>query len=701
MHTPPRDVARASRALALLSLATALPLAAQAPKQPGPAAATSAAAPAGRAITPRDLWSMGRVAAPAVSPDGRRVAYQVTRWDLESYRSKTEIWVVPVAGGEPVQLMSSATSSSSEPAWSPDGKTLAFTSTRGGNGPQIYLMPLEGGEARALTKEPGGASGPVWSADGQHIAFVSTVWPAGDPQADRLKKLSESKSQAKVYDELMFRHWDAWTTGERRHVFVADVATGATRDLTPGPYDTPPLGLPGFQDYAFSPDGRELAFVRNTDVPTAVGTGNDVWTVPVTGGEAKKLSPGKGNDNSPQYSPDGRYIAWLTMRRPGFEADLAQITLLDRQTGQQRLLAETLDRPVSFFTWSVDSKTIWFLAQDELEQNVYRVPVTGGAATRLTQGSFNGDLALTPDAKTLVVSRSSVQMPVELFALDAAGKTVRQLTHTNQALLAQLALSPVEPFWFEGAAGARVEGFLVKPPDFDPSRKYPVVYLVHGGPQGAWEDSWSYRWNPAMFAAPGYVAVLVNFHGSTGYGQAFTDAISGDWGGAPFQDLMKGLDYALKTYPFLDGTRMVAAGASYGGYMMNWFEGHTDRFRAIINHDGMFNTVSAYASTEELWFPEWEFRGMPWNNRELYEKWNPANFVQNFRTPMLVIHGGLDFRLPLEQGLEAFTTLRRNGIRARLLYFPDEGHWVLKPANAMVWWQTMYEWMAEYLKPAA
>jgi len=686
-----RDAARALRVLPLLWLPLASALQAQAPK----------AGPAPRAMTARDLWSMGRVGAPAISPDGRRVAYAVTRYDLDSYKSRTDIWIVPVAGGEPVQV-TSATSSSSQPAWSPDGHTLAFISGRGGNGPQVYLLPLDGGEARALTSVLGGADGPVWSPDGKSIAFASSVWPAGDAAADRLKQLSESKSQARIYDELMFRHWDEWTSGQRSHVFVADVATGGARDVTPGPYDTPPIALAGFQEYAFSPDGKEMAFSRNTDVPTSVGTGNDVWTVALDGAAPpRRLTESKANDVSPQYSPDGRYIAYLAMARPGFEADLAQIAVVDRRTGERRILAPSLDRPVAFFAWSADSKTVYFLAQDELLSRAYRVPAAGGEATPLTEGTFNSALAVAPDGRTMVVARQSVKLPVELFALDGAGKTLRQLTHVNDTLLSQLALLPAEPFWFEGAAGARVEGFIVRPPDFDPARKYPVVYLVHGGPQGAWEDSWSYRWNPAMFAAPGYVAVLVNFHGSTGYGQKFTDEISGDWGGEPFDDLMKGLDAALQKYPFLDRSRMVAAGASYGGYMMNWFEGHTDRFRAIINHDGMFNTFSAYASTEELWFPEWEFRGMPWSNRDLYEKWNPANFVQNFKTPMLVIHGGLDFRLPLEQGLEAFTTLRRRGIRARLLYFPDEGHWVLKPQNAMVWWDTMYGWMREYMGPAS
>lgn len=689
--TPPsaaRPHPRASLASALV-LACAL----------GPMLAHPASAQERRAITPRDLWAMGRVGNPVLSPDGATIAYTVTRYDLEADRGTTQIWVVPVAGGEARQL-TTPTGSNTAPAWSPDGRWLAFLSTRGGNGPQIYLLPVAGGEARPLTKVEGGARGPlVWSRDGTKLLFNADVWPEGDPQARRLKRLAEGPTQAKVYDELMVRHWDEWEDGKRSHVFMADVATGAIRDLTPGPYDSPPIALAGFQDYDLSPDGRELAFVRNTDVPTAVGTGNDIWLVSTAGGEPRLLTDNDANDVSPVYSPDGRYLAYLAMRRPGFESDRARLVVYDRASGQHRWLTEELDRSVDWFVWAPDARSLYFLAQDELWRSVYRVPVTGGRIEQLTKKISVSGVAVTPDERTLVLARQATELPTELFALELGGEGApRRLTHTNDSLLAGLALQPAEPFWFKGAGGADVQGFLVKPPGFDPSRKYPVVFLVHGGPQSVWADIFHYRWNANLFAAPGYAAVLVNPRGSTGYGQRFTDEISGDWGGNVFEDLMKGLDHVLRTYPFLDGTRVAAAGASYGGYMMNWFAGHTDRFRALVNHDGVFNTVSMYGSTEELWFPEWEFRGTPWSNRRLYERWNPAAYVENFRTPMLVIHGGLDYRVPLEQGLEAFTALRRRGVRARFLYFPDEGHWVLKPANALVWWETVYEWLAEHLK---
>jgi len=648
-------------------------------------------------ITPRNLWAMGRVGSPAISPDGSRIAYPVTRYDVDANRGNSDLWLVGIDGGDGVQLTSSPVTDTS-PAWSPDGKWIAFVSTRGGDGPQIYLLPASGGEARRLTSAEGGATGPVWSRDGTRILFVSEVWPEGDEQAERLRALSEGTTDAKIYDELMYRHWDTWEDGRRSHVFIAEVESGEALDLTPGPYDTPPISLGGFQDYDLSPDGSELAFVRNTDVPTAVGTGNDIWLVPLDGGEPTLLTGSDANDTAPQYSPDGRYIAYLAMERPGFEADRTQIILYDRGTRERRSLTSALDRSVAEYVWAADSGSLTFTCQDHVYRSIYRVPVEGGAVEQITSGRYFSGIALTPDGRRIVALSQANDKPSELFVMGADGSRLRQLTRTNEALLAGLSLDAAEVFTFEGAGGDEVEGFLIRPPGFDPSRMYPLVYLVHGGPQGAWSDVFHYRWNANMFAAPGYVVLAVNPRGSTGYGQRFTDEITRDWGGKVFEDLMNGLDAALERYPFIDESRMAATGASYGGYMMNWFEGHTTRFRTLVNHDGVTNTFSMYGSTEELWFPEWEFGGLPWENPRDYERWNPLAYVKDFQTPMLIIHGGLDYRVPLGQGLEMFTALRRQGIRARLLYFPDEGHWVLQPRNAMIWWKTIYDWLAEYLK---
>jgi dipeptidyl aminopeptidase/acylaminoacyl peptidase len=651
-----------------------------------------------RPMTAQDLWSMGRVGAPAVSPDGRSVVYTVTHYDLETDRGRTHLWLVPVAGGEPRQLTHGDASASS-PAWSPDGRTIAFVTARGDDGRQIWLMPAAGGEARQLTRVEGGASGPVWSADGSLLAFTSRVWVDGDEGGERLRRLAESRSSALVYDELMVRHWDTWTDGRRSHVYAADPATGEARDLTPGPYDTPPVGLGGFHDYDLSPDGTELAFVRNVDVPTAVGTGNNVWLVPTGGAEPTRLSTGDGNDVSPRYSPDGRWIAWLSQERPGFEADRAVLMLHDRRTGAQRPLTGGFDASVSSFRWSPDSRTLFFNAQDEVNVRIYRVALRDGTVRPVTGGAFDGAFDLVGNGSQLVVARQHAHRPTELVVVDDRGRERRRLTRVNDALVAQLALQPLETFWHAGADGARVQSFMVKPPDFDPSRKYPVVFLVHGGPQGAWSDNFHYRWNYNLFAAPGYVVIAPNPRGSTGFGQQFTDEISRDWGGRVYTDLMMALDHALAEYPFLDGDRVAAAGASYGGYMMNWFQGRAgDRFRTLINHAGVFDLRSMYGATEELWFPEWEFGGPPWEAPDDYQRWNPALEVDRWRTPMLIIHGQLDYRVPVEQGLGAFTALRRQGVPARLLYFPDEGHWILRPANALVWWETVNEWLGRWLR---
>jgi dipeptidyl aminopeptidase/acylaminoacyl peptidase len=651
-----------------------------------------------RPMTAEDLWAMGRVGAPVVSPDGRSVAYTVTRFDTETDRSRTHIWVVPTAGGEPRQLTDGDASATS-PAWSPDGRTLAYVSARNEDGRQIWVVPAAGGEPSQLTRVDGGVSGPVWARNGSLIAFSARVWVEGDEAASRLRHLTESRSSARVYDDLMVRHWDTWRDGRRNHVFVVDPATGEARGLTPGPYDSPPIALGGFHDYDLSPDGRELAFVRNVDAQVAVGTGNNVWLVPTAGGEPRRLSPGDGNDVSPRYSPDGRWIAWLSQERPGFEADRVVLMLHDRRSGENRALTAGLDRSVNSFEWSPDSRSIFFNAQEEVHVRVYRMAVRDGATRAVTGGAYDGAFALVGNGGQIVVARQHAHRPTELVLVDDRGRERRRLTRVNDALVGQLALQPVETFWHAGADGARVQSFMVKPPDFDPSRRYPVIFLVHGGPQSAWSDFFHYRWNYNLFAAPGYVVIAPNPRGSTGFGQQFTDEISRDWGGRVHTDLMMALDHALAEYPFLDGSRVAAAGASYGGYMMNWFQGRAgDRFRTLVNHAGVFDLRSMYFATEELWFPEWEFGGTPWEAPDDYDRWNPALEVERWRTPMLVIHGQLDYRVPVEQGLGAFTALRRQGVPARFLYFPDEGHWILRPANALVWWESVFEWLDEWLR---
>jgi dipeptidyl aminopeptidase/acylaminoacyl peptidase len=450
--------------------------------------------------------------------------------------------------------------------------------------------------------------------------------------------------------------------------------------------------------YAFSPDGREVAFTSNIDEVGALSTNNEIFVVPVTGGTPKKISNSLGSDSTPLYSPDGKYIAWRMQETPGYESDRFQLVLYDRKTGQIRSLTKDFDRRVGSFVWARMSNGIWFSAENEGESPIYWLRFNQ-AKPELKVHGHNDDLTIPNDGSGLYFTRMSIRGPNEIYRQEIETDDLLepiQLTHLNEALLSQVSTQPLEPFWFSGAANQKVQGFLVKPPNFDAAKKYPVKFLVHGGPEGAWGDSWSYRWNAQLMAASGYVVLMINFTGSTGYGQKFTQAIQGDWGGRPYQDLMLGLDYVEKTYPFVDKDRVCALGASFGGYMVNWIMGHTTRFKCIVSHDGTFNTTSAYGTTEELWFPEWEFKGTPWTNRAMYDKWSPHLFAQNFKTPTLVVHGQRDYRLDVSQGFDLYTTLQRLKVPSKMLYFPDEGHWVLKPQNSQLWYKTVNEWVDQW-----
>jgi dipeptidyl aminopeptidase/acylaminoacyl peptidase len=660
-------------------------------------------------LTFDDMLSWGRVADPQISPDGKWIAYTVTSYSKETNKGNSDIWLISVDGGSARQLTNSPKADDT-PRWLPDGKTIAFISARDGE-PQIYTVPVGGGEATKVSSIAAGVSGLVVSGDGKYFAFASDVFP--DCTTDSCNKarndeMEKSKVKAKVFTYLPYRVWDHYTDGKRTHVFILPLSGGTAIDATPGAYDSPPIDIGGSVDYAFSPDAKELAFVRNTDPMVAVSTNNDVFVVPLRDGkpigEARRITENKANDNQPIYSPDGKYIAYRAMKRPGFEADKYDVVAYERVTGKRTVLTESCDRSPDDVIWSPDGKFIYFTADDQGYHSIYKVSLptkkTEAKVEQITSKIFVAGLDLTPDGKTFVINRTTVCNPHEVWKMDVDGKNLRQITTTNDASIAKIEMNPLEEFWFDGAGGKKVEGFLLKPPFFDVAKKYPMVYLIHGGPQGQWDDITHYRWNPQMFASPGYVVVMVNPRGSTGYGQQFTDEISGDWGGKVFTDLMNGVEYVMKTYPFIDTSHIAAAGASYGGYMINWIEGHNDRgiFKVLVGHDGDFNTVSAYGSTEELWFDEWEFKGTPWENRELYEKFSPSNFVKNFKTPMLVIHGQLDYRLDVSEGFQMFTALQKMHVPSKMLYFPDESHWVLKPLNSELWHKTVLEWLARYLK---
>ncbi len=479
---------------------------------------------------------------------------------------------------------------------------------------------------------------------------------------------------------------------------MTDLAGGAAKDLTPGSHDAPPFSLGGPDDYAVSPDGQELCYVMNPDPEPAVSTNSELYVAPLEGGSPSKVTINVGADNSPQYSPNGKFLAYRTQLRAGYESDRWRLVVMERTSGQARILTDNLDRPVGSFTWASDSSRLFFTVEDRGRQAIQMISVNGGGARVIASGpSTLDDVQLTPDGKTLVYTEQSASRPVEIFRASSSGGAAVPLTRLNDELLAKYQLTPAEEFWVQGAESARVHNFVVKPPGFKAGVKYPVLFLIHGGPQGAWGESWTYRWNAQVFAAAGYVVVMPNPRGSTGYGQKFTDEINADWGGKAFEDTMAAVDYAA-AQPYADPERMAAAGASYGGYMINWMLGHTTRFKALVSHAGVFDLRSEFAETEELWFPLWEFRGAPWDDPEMYARWSPSFFVKEFKTPTLVTHGELDFRVPVGQGLHLFTGLQLQKVPSKLVLFPDEGHWISKPQNGVFWYSTVIEWLDSWLK---
>lgn len=657
-----------------------------------------------RPFTFEDMMSLKRISGPQISPDDKWVVFSAMDVNLAENKKTPHLWIVPLAGGESAQLTSDP-AGEDRGRWSPDGRQILFVSSRDGSS-QLWVAGFDSnsgklsGDPHKITAISTEADGAIWSPDGKNILFTSQVYPdcPDDPcNKSRDEQQAASKVKAMIFTRLFFRHWSSYTHFKRTHLFVVPSTGGAAKDITPGDHDVPPFSLGGQDLYAISPDGQEVAFTSNIDEVEAISTNNDIFVVPITGGTPRKVSTSPGSDSTPLYSPDGRFLAWRMQKRGGYESDRFRLVVYDRKSMEIRNLTEDFDRWVQAMVWSPDSKQIYFTSEDKGEAPIYRSQVEpGGAPQEITRGA-NDDLAVSSDGKVLVFTRMSIQAPAEVYKLAVGAKQAEALSHLNDAMLLPIAMQPVEPFWFVGGGGTKVEGFLVKPPGFDPNKKYPLKFLIHGGPQGAWGDEWSYRWNAELFAADGYLVVMINPRGSTGYGQAFVDGVNGDWGGQPYLDLMKGLDYLERTYSFVDKERECALGASYGGYMINWILGHTNRFKCLVSHDGMFNTESAYGSTEELWFNEWEFQGRPWTNRALYRKWSPHEYAAQFKTPTLVVHGQLDYRLDVSEGFQLFTTLQRLKIPSKMLYFPDEGHWVLKPQNSRLWYKTVNAWVDEYL----
>ena len=673
----------------------------------------AAAAPApvsGRSITFEDFATIPGVSDPQLSPDGTQLIYAVRTTDIAANKRTTRSWLIPVAGG-PARQFPDASTNATEARWSPDGKRVAYTS-----GGQLWIADANGGGKRQLTTINGGASGPVWSPGGDRIAFTTAVYPDCKDDACNVGKSKEadsSKVKAHIANTLLYRHWTAWGDGTRSHLYTVSASGGTPTDLTAGAdYDVPPPPFGGSEAYAWSPDGREIAYTakdqREADAWT---TDMNLYVVPSDGsGSAQVITAAnKGADQNPVYSPDGRWIAYGSQARAGFESDRVRLMLYDRTAKTSRELLPNWDRNADGYFFAPDMKTMYVASLDKGRDKLFQAPLEMGAmgtpAPRIVIGDWNnGAFSFSHDGRVIAWQRDAADHPPEIYTSRLTAKgwdAPRKLTHETDAKVAGLALQPLEEFWYVGAGGDSVQGFVMKPPQYKPGTRYPTVLLVHGGPQGAFIDNWHGRWNYAMFAAPGNAVVFVNPRGSTGYGQRFVDEVSKDWGGKAYEDVMKGTDAAIARFPFIDSTKLAMAGGSYGGYMANWINGHTKRFKAIVSHAGVFNLESMYGATEEIWFPEWEFGGPYWDSTaaaQQYRKFSPHLYVNNMTTPTLVIDGELDFRVPYTEGLSLFTALQRRGIPSRLVIFPDEGHWIGKPQNQQLWWREVNGWITRYTR---
>lgn len=658
-------------------------------------------------FTVNDMLSLKRVGYPELSPDGKTIAYTIGTVDKEANRVTNQIYTVNIDGSGKKQI-TTGNASSSSPKWSPDGTRIAFVT-----GGQIWTMSPSGENRVQVTNISTGAAGPVWSADGKWIAFTSEVYPeCPDDACNKAEdeRVANSKVKAYVTDRLLFKHWNEWRHRKRTHVFIVSSAGGAARDMTPGDFDSPPYSAATGIDYTFSPDGKTLVYLRNPDKVEAVSTNSDIFLLPIEGGEAKNITKGmNGYDAGPVYTRDGRYLLFRSQKTPTFEADRWRIMRYDTRSGEIVELTTGFDLQADDITLSPDGKTIYFAAGERGRAPIFSVPVEPDFRLRIAthvrkvvDNVTAGHINVTSDSKTFVFGSSSLTYPNEIMRANVDGTGLAMVAPENQQFLAKFGLRKAEETEWIGAENTPNHGFVVKPSNFNPAKKYPILVMIHGGPQGAWMDGWSFRWNPQIYANQGYVVFMPNPRGSTTYGQKFVDEISGDWGGKVYTDIMNGVADFIKR-PYADKDRIGAAGASYGGYMVAWLLGHNNdprfRFKTFVSHAGVYNLESMATSTEEIFFVNWEFKGMPWENPEMYARWSPHKFAKNFDTPTLVTGGELDFRVPIDQCLQLYTTLQLQGVESKLVVFPDEGHWILKPQNSEFWHREVISWLNKHLKP--
>lgn len=649
-----------------------------------------------------DMLAMDRLSNWQASPDGKTIVFVRRTTDLEANRGRTDLWLVN-ADGTGLRRLTTHPDADHSPRWNADGKSIYFQSTRSGSS-QVWRIAADGGEAEQVTKEPLDVGTFVLSRDGSRIAFSMEVFPDADSVEATKKRLDEtaaSKRTGRVYDRLFFRHWDTWRDGRRSHLFVMPASGGTAVEVMKGmDADAPSKPFGGSEEFTFTPDGKAVVFTaRDVGREEAWSTNLDLYLAPIDGSAKPKCltEPNMAADTQPVFSPDGKTLAYLRMSRAGYEADQYRIILVPWIEGETHFLGEKWDRSPGSITWSSNGRTIYATADNIGQNSLFAIEVADGQI-RIVVDKGNAS-APTIAGDRIVYGLDTLHSPVELYSVKADGSDARAITKINAEKVAAARMGEFEQFSFEGWNNEKVYGYVVKPVDFDPGKKYPIAYLIHGGPQGSFGNHFHYRWNPQAYAGAGYAVVMVDFHGSTGYGQAFCDSIRGDWGGKPLIDLQKGLAAAIEKYKWMDGEKVAALGASFGGYMINWIAGNwPDRFRCLVCHDGNLDEQMAYYDTEELWFPEWDHMGTPWENPEHYAKQNPINFVKNWKTPMLVIHGGLDYRVVDTHGMSTFTALQRRGIPSKFLHFPDENHWVLKPANSILWHETVIAWLDQWTK---
>jgi dipeptidyl aminopeptidase/acylaminoacyl peptidase len=650
-----------------------------------------------RSLQPEDLYRINRVSDPRISPDGKWIVYTITVPDLETNGFNSDIWLIPSKGGSPEQLTFSPHSDHS-PRWSPDGSQIAFISSREEIS-TIWLLDFKTRIEKKLTDSKTSLSSPVWTKDGQFLICRSRILPEDITDNENPFKEELPLCDARTINHLLFRQWDRWLGDKRNHLFLISTKDGSLKDIIQGDFDTPPVSLSSHHDFDISPDGSEVCFVRTIGNELALSTNHDLFSVSLKDGRVKQLTQNPALDFQPHYSPDGRWIAYCAMTKPGYESDTKRLALYNRRREQTILLTEKLDLSVWEIVWHPNSQKLFFTSRDGGRGSIYSIEILSKKIKRIDFDGYATNLIIAPDGRTLVFIRSYCHQPNEIYRLQLEGRKSEKLTFTNEKLLEEINLPQLEEFWFTGAEGTQVHAFLMKPPFFNEMKKYPVVLTIHGGPQNMWTDRFMTTWFTfPLITSPGYVGIYPNPRGSIGYGARFREEVSRDYGGKCFEDLMACMDYVIENYDFVDPNRTAAIGGSFGGYSVNWIMGHTDRFSCIVSHAGLYNIISFFGATEELWYPVWDMGKNPWDDKAIMEKWSPHNFAINFKTPCLVTHGELDYRVPVTESFQLFTALQLQGVPSRLVYFPDEGHVISTPQNNVRWWKEIHRWFENYLK---